>query len=159
MQFLSTAPGVLRMTSLADPAPAADKMEHSRHSRSRIRNLWPFSRDRRKVDVDTVKENVAIKTAARNAKKLSSNTENRKSIHLVESLEEYKDVVAAEKDNIVVVRFFASWCKTCRATEHLYYRLARTHPKVKFVEVPITQDNKILHQGLGIKKIPFGKST
>jgi len=139
---------LLRMSALADPA--ADKMERG----SRIRHIWPFSRIRRPADV--MQENVAVNTSTSKNVKLSSVTKNRKSIYVVESLEEYKNVVAVEKDAIVVVRFFASWCKTCRATESLFYRLARTYPKVKFVEVPVTKDNKILHQGLGVKKVPFG---
>lgn len=77
-------------------------------------------------------------------------------IRTVESLQEYKAVVANEKERIVVVRFFATWCKACKAIAPGFYRLARNYPNVLFVEVPVTDHNAALHQGLGIPSIPYG---
>lgn len=75
---------------------------------------------------------------------------------VVNTLEEYKAVVADETEKIVVVRFYAKWCKACKAIGPSFYRLASTHPNVKFVEVPVTQQNANLHQGLGVSSLPFG---
>lgn len=37
-----------------------------------------------------------------------------------------------------------------------YYRLAHQYPHIKFVDVPITNNNSNLHQGLGVPSVPFG---
>jgi len=92
---------------------------------------------------------------------------NTKNVYHVETLQEYKEVVANEKEAIVVVRFYAEWCKACKAIKPLFYRMAQTYtmpeyikdpstPTIKFVEVPLTHDNSILHQGLGVPSLPFG---
>lgn len=79
-------------------------------------------------------------------------------ISVVRSLQEFKDVVAAEKEKIVVVRWYASYCRSCKAIQPYFYRLAEQYreEKVLFVEIPISEKNAILHQGLGIPSIPFG---
>jgi len=77
-------------------------------------------------------------------------------VHRVETLAEYKTVVADEKKKIVIVRFFAPWCKACQAMEPYFYRMARKYPQISFVEVPITAKNADLHQGLNIPRVPFG---
>jgi len=77
-------------------------------------------------------------------------------VKVVNTLEEYKVVVADETERIVVVRFYAKWCKACKAIGPSFYRLANTYPNISFVEVPVTQDNANLHQGLGVTTLPFG---
>lgn len=77
-------------------------------------------------------------------------------LQIVENLEEYKQVVGEEAQKIVVVRFFATWCKSCRAIAPKYYRLANQYPQIKFVDVPVTTNNADLHQGLGVPSVPFG---
>jgi len=81
-------------------------------------------------------------------------------VQTVSTLEEYKKVVADETEQIVVVRFYASWCKACQAIKSEYYRLAKQLDEqgsnIKFVEVPLTQNNAFLHQGLGVPTIPYG---
>lgn len=37
----------------------------------------------------------------------------------------------------------------------LFYRMAREYPLVQFVDVPVTDKNAALHQGLGIATLPF----
>ena len=34
--------------------------------------------------------------------------------------------------------------------------MATLYPDVKFVDVPVTNDNANLHQGLGVSSLPFG---
>lgn len=57
--------------------------------------------------------------------------------------EEYTQALdrSREQGKLVVVRFFASWCKTCQAIAPSFNRLARRNPRVVFIEVPVTQEN------------------
>lgn len=73
----------------------------------------------------------------------------------VKNLDEYKRVVGGTKDRIVVVRFYAPWCKACKAIAPSFYRLATIYPDLLFVDVPVTQENANLHQGLGVTSLPF----
>jgi thiol-disulfide isomerase/thioredoxin len=88
----------------------------------------------------------------------SSDTQARPLITEVKSLQDYKAVVADEKDAMVVVRFYASWCRACRAVAAPYRQLATKYrgQNVKFVEVPLTPENAVLHQGLGVPSLPYG---
>lgn len=72
------------------------------------------------------------------------------------TLQEYKTTVADEKERMVVVRFYATYCRACKAIQSSFYRLADIYPNVKFVEVPCNKENSMLHQGLGIPSVPFG---
>jgi len=90
------------------------------------------------------------KAVAKNIDGLPSN------LKLVNTLEEYKEVLDADRDKIIVVRFFAKWCKACKAIQPSYYRLSRIHSNLVFVDVPVTEKNVNLHQGLGVPSLPFG---
>ena len=76
----------------------------------------------------------------------------------VRTLEEYKEALdeSGMANKMVVVRFFATWCKACKAIQPSYYRLASHYPHVTFLEVPVTNDNANLHQGLGVPSLPYG---
>ena len=85
------------------------------------------------------------------------NLGKRPLIQQVLTLEDYKTVVVDEDERMVVVRFYAPWCRACKAVAPLYKRLAREYsPSIKFIEVPLTKQNAFLHNGLGIPKLPFG---
>ena len=74
----------------------------------------------------------------------------------VETIEEYKTEVADVDDQIVVVRFYSPFCKTCKAAEKYFHKLCRDNPDIKFVELPTTRHNKYLHEGLGVPSFPYG---
>jgi thiol-disulfide isomerase/thioredoxin len=76
----------------------------------------------------------------------------------VMTLAEYKSIVSDEKDQIVVVRFYAPWCRSCKAQAPSYYKFTRDYAEtenVKFVDCPMTSINSELHTTLGITSIPF----
>ena len=79
-----------------------------------------------------------------------------KIVERVDNIIDYKQVVVEEKVKVVVVRFYATWCRSCRATEPMFNRLASSSSSgVKFVEVPLTKENAYLHEGLGVPSFPF----
>jgi len=75
----------------------------------------------------------------------------------ITDIQQYKDEIVDSTDaSLVVVRFYASWCKACKAIEGSYHRLPEEFPTgVKFVEVPLTKENAYMHKGLGIPSLPF----
>jgi thiol-disulfide isomerase/thioredoxin len=94
-------------------------------------------------------------------------------IRQVSTLQDYKrfvvDDVQDDVDTITVVRFYAPWCRACQAVQQRFYRLAQQYeqqkgsssqnsPKtvVRFIECPVTKDNAVLHQGLGVPSLPYG---
>lgn len=89
-------------------------------------------------------------------KKKRNGSERPPNVRTVETLEEYKKFVGEEREKIVVVRFFATWCKSCKAMAPGFYRLSNMYPDINFVEVPVTDKNSELHQGLGVPSVPFG---
>lgn len=75
----------------------------------------------------------------------------------VSTMQEFRQEVINEKDKVVVVRFYAPWCRACKAVAPLFYRYARQNSSnIKFVEVPVTKENAYLHQGLGVPSLPYG---
>lgn len=81
-------------------------------------------------------------------------------IQEVRTLQDYKKIVVEEPDCITVVRFYAPWCRACKAVRSKYQRLSRQYASLKlpvhFVEVPLTKDNAFLHTGLGVPSLPYG---
>ena len=46
--------------------------------------------------------------------------------------------------------------QACKAVAPLFYHLATQYPDTIFVDVPVTPQNAALHQGLGVRSLPFG---
>ena len=98
----------------------------------------------------------------------SSNKKKTNIIH-VESVEEYKEKVVNENECISVVRFYSQYCKSCRASEPHFYKLASDFSnvsaednylnndgiKVHFVEVPLNKHTSILHEALEVPSLPW----
>jgi thiol-disulfide isomerase/thioredoxin len=82
---------------------------------------------------------------------------SRPKIHTVDNIQDYKTVVADEEEQIVVVRFFANWCRSCKATKPHFNKLVNSYSddSVKFVEVPLTKETAYLQQGLDVPSVPF----
>mmetsp|Transcript_25414 Transcript_25414/g.38533 ORF Transcript_25414/g.38533 Transcript_25414/m.38533 type:complete len:222 (+) Transcript_25414:177-842(+) len=88
-------------------------------------------------------------------------TKERKRLCMPEevvSINEYKEKVVDEKEQMVVVRFYAPWCRACKAAQAPYRKLSRdfSDERIKFIECPVTEDNAFLHEGLGVPSLPFG---
>ena len=83
-------------------------------------------------------------------------TDKPTNLKTAETLQQYKDALDANEGGLVVVRFFATWCKACKAIQPSYYRMAALYPHVTFLEVPVTNQNANLHQGLEVPSLPYG---
>ena len=46
--------------------------------------------------------------------------------------------------------------QACKAIQPSYYRMATLYPHITFLEVPVTNSNANLHQGLEVPSLPYG---
>ena len=107
-----------------------------------------FKRDDNHVEIDT---SIQKKARKKTTKSLPSY------IHLIETEGDFKKTVEEEKEKIVVVRFFADWCKTCKSMSPYYYRMAeKLHENIIFVEIPHSKETATLYERLGVPGVPFG---
>jgi len=97
-----------------------------------------------------------------NSKKLSSSTETKEKrkttlISDVRTLEDFKNVLeqASEVEQMVAVFWYAPWCKACKAALPGLKTIAKHHPNIKFIQVPVLEENSILHQGLKVPLVPY----
>lgn len=91
--------------------------------------------------------------------KVSSRAGGQKptNVYSVSSTKEYREALERFKENIIVTRFHAKWCRACLATAPLFYKLVRKNPGIIFIEVPVQAENAELQQGLNVPTVPFSK--
>lgn len=65
------------------------------------------------------------------------------------------DADAVQDDQIIIVRFFSHWCKSCQAIAPKYKRLARLNKNVLFLDIPITKENTDMQKELKICAVPY----
>jgi len=108
----------------------------------------------------TTKTTAATTATTTSAKAKKSRVLSRSSVpklpnvHVVKSLDEFQDTMERNKDQLIVVRFHATWCKACRAIAPLFQQLARKNPSTTFIELPVMSETVSLHKQLKVKAIP-----
>lgn len=81
----------------------------------------------------------------------------------VTSISNFYDIVMGKDDGkpqnkISVVRWYATWCRSCRAVEPYFYGLQSKLGNVnniQYIDVAATKDG-MLHAGFNIPKVPYG---
>jgi len=76
-------------------------------------------------------------------------------VKMVHTLQDYDVTVRNEQDKIIVVNFFAAWCKKCQKIKPHFYRLAKKYPQVCFVEVAVSQQNVDMQIDISLKAVPY----
>jgi len=115
------------------------------------------SQGRRRSSFKDRMRNIVVKDKRRSSEaKVGGKNGRPSNVKVVHTLEDYKMAVGDEQDKLVVVRFYATWCKACRAVAPYFYKLAQTYKDIQFVEVPVTDKNANLHQGLKVPSLPYG---
>jgi hypothetical protein len=61
---------------------------------------------------------------------------------------------AMAANNVVVIKFYASWCRACKAMHPKFEQLADSFPQMQFREI-LFDENKKLAKRLGIKILPY----
>jgi thiol-disulfide isomerase/thioredoxin len=61
---------------------------------------------------------------------------------------------AAREDKALVIGYFASWCRACKATKPKFMKITQSWPQVEFCEI-LFDNNKELVKSKGINKLPY----
>jgi thiol-disulfide isomerase/thioredoxin len=80
------------------------------------------------------------------------------SVRRITSLAQFRDDIASGKgNNLKVVRFFADYCRACRAMTAPFYRLAQTKDgeMISWYEVPATSETTKIIRGLSVPSVPY----
>mmetsp|Transcript_28112 Transcript_28112/g.68466 ORF Transcript_28112/g.68466 Transcript_28112/m.68466 type:complete len:272 (+) Transcript_28112:284-1099(+) len=96
------------------------------------------------------KEKAKVRIATQKSQSMPRN------VHEVETLDDFKALLSSCHNKLVVVRFYAPWCRACKAIQPIFYKLAHQFPHVVFVDVPCHDKNTNLHAGLGVPSLPYG---
>lgn len=107
----------------------------------------PISNDE-KEDAAT-KPNISSSRVVSDVKKQSNN------IHMVITLDDFREKLKENEHRLLIVRFYSHFCKSCQAITPRFNRLARRNPKVSFLDIPITKDNKDLAEANGVVAVPY----
>jgi thiol-disulfide isomerase/thioredoxin len=97
--------------ALSAPLPISGASRMTQSFERRMRDLVLGGKD-------VVRRSSTVAPTATNTRKLPSN------VLTVESLQDYKKVVADEPEKMVAVRFYAPWCKACKAVAPHFYHMA-----------------------------------
>lgn len=89
--------------------------------------------------------------------KATTTTTTTKLVPDIRNLKDYKDVLdkAGDDDKMLAVLWYSPWCKACRAVIPGIRTLAKRHPDIQFIQVPVIAENANLHQGLDVPSVPF----
>lgn len=107
----------------------------------------PIANDKKEDEV--TKPKISSSRVVSGVKKQSNN------IHMVITLDDFREKVKENEDKLLVVRFYSHFCKSCQAITPRFNRLARRNPKVSFLDIPITKDNKDLAEANGVIAVPY----
>eukprot|EP00747_Dinoflagellata_sp_TGD_P167456 gnl/TRDRNA2_/TRDRNA2_191898_c0_seq1.p1 gnl/TRDRNA2_/TRDRNA2_191898_c0~~gnl/TRDRNA2_/TRDRNA2_191898_c0_seq1.p1 ORF type:complete len:280 (-),score=47.24 gnl/TRDRNA2_/TRDRNA2_191898_c0_seq1:165-1004(-) len=69
-------------------------------------------------------------------------------------LNEFLSAQSCYPGRIIIFKFYAPWCRACKAMGAKLAKIAEEFPEARFFEVSF-DDNKDLIKSLGIKKLPF----
>jgi len=76
-------------------------------------------------------------------------------VKVVHTCQGYDVIVRNERDNIIVVNFFAAWCKKCQKIKPHFYRLAKKYPQLCFVEVAVSEKNVDMQIDMSLRAVPY----
>jgi thiol-disulfide isomerase/thioredoxin len=80
-----------------------------------------------------------------------------KNLVTLDNLDDFIACMKKNEDKVVVVRFFANWCQTCKRAEPTFFRFARRNPSITFINIPFTKTNTDLHRALNVSVVPYGQ--
>ncbi|CAM9359152.1 unnamed protein product [Ascophyllum nodosum] len=77
-------------------------------------------------------------------------------VEVIRSESEYIAILKENEQSLVVIKFFATWCRSCKSMDLKYRRLALEHENVKFYEVDVLESPE-LKKAMAVKAVPTVK--
>mmetsp|Transcript_7296 Transcript_7296/g.12099 ORF Transcript_7296/g.12099 Transcript_7296/m.12099 type:complete len:106 (+) Transcript_7296:922-1239(+) len=74
-------------------------------------------------------------------------------VRLIESMDEYNDLLEISKTKLVVVDFFAVWCGPCKVIAPMFEQWQTEYPDVEFVKVDVDEADEVAAT-CGIRAMP-----
>jgi len=68
--------------------------------------------------------------------------------------EDYDTALQRSRENLVVIKYYASWCRACKALAPKVEKIARSNPGVTFYEIEF-ESNKAMCKDIGIRVLPW----
>lgn len=81
-------------------------------------------------------------------------------VETINSSEEFDLLFTDEKEKLIVIKFYAEFCKTCQAIASSYNRMARKDEYgvgVRFVQIPLNKETRLIFKDLDVKTVPSGR--
>ncbi|KAL6210023.1 hypothetical protein ACLB2K_020961 [Fragaria x ananassa] len=72
----------------------------------------------------------------------------------IRSVQEFVSALAEAGDRLVLVKFYAPWCRSCRALFPKLFKTAEDHPEILFLKVNF-DENKKLCEIMKVKILPY----
>lgn len=156
--YTTPAQHSMALRVVADPPMKGDEKRGDR-SRDGTEDDGPWISSKNGGFIPNIRARLGLRDTSTPPRAKSTTTPKKATpskIKEVLDIQQYKTEVADVRGQMVCVRFYAPWCKSCKSIEASFRRLPGDFPGIKFVEVPITKDNAYLHKGLGVPSLPFG---
>jgi thiol-disulfide isomerase/thioredoxin len=155
---IGMASGFAATTAYIVPSPGLPSSSRSSIASSRQSSTGIFFRDDDTIDVVGLELQSKMRSIVAQRTRQRRETRRPPNVKSAISLEEFATVIdeGRREGRLVVVRFHATWCKTCHAIRPSFDKAASSNPEIIFVDVPVLESNSNLHQGLGVESIPFG---
>ncbi|KAL3929580.1 MAG: hypothetical protein SGBAC_012144 [Bacillariaceae sp.] len=166
-RWSSSSPGGAKPQSPMDPqgSSSSDVRQPSNQRASAAASIPDTSRSSSRSSFQERMRGVMNKETARVRIATKQRQSMPQNVHVVETLKDFQALVSTNTNSnsksnssnkLVVVRFYAPWCRACKAIQPIYYKMAHQFPNVVFLDVPCTEKNANLHHGLGVPSLPYG---
>jgi len=99
---------------------------------------------------------IALRTLANNALPIPAVMDDEPehaSITPIDGQAEFQALLDSHQTQLIAVKFFATWCRSCKALAPKFQKLADAHRDIKFVEVNF-DENRNLCRALGLLSLP-----
>eukprot|EP00904_Undaria_pinnatifida_P001857 jgi/Undpi1/11672/HiC_scaffold_36.g13967.m1 len=77
-------------------------------------------------------------------------------VQRIRSNADYLEALRGNERSLVVIKFFAPWCRSCKAMDVKYRKLAAQNQNVKFFEIDVNESPE-LKKALGVRSVPTVK--
>jgi len=135
------------------------KSERTVETLSQTKNIDTLSYFLNNIASKTVGKGKSVRDVHKQKKVIDSPPFGPSNLKIVGNREEFDATISRGTDEykMVVVKFYGTWCKACKAMQPLFRRLVSYNTDVLFVEVAVSSRTSFVISDIGVKSFPFGQ--